>query len=301
MPTSTPPPRPTLGARDRLPPPIRSALSAGKRAAWFSIGRMTPVPTRPVLVLGNQKAGTTAVAALLAQYAGLSATLDFRYLTSSWLKGVHDGSIPFQAFLRRHALDFSRGLVKEPNLSLLYPHLVRAFPEAEVVLIVRDPRDNIRSVLNRLGLPGDAPPPEGWADRVNPLWRLVVDGAWLGLEGGTHVEALASRWSAIADVALDHADRVRLIRYEDFMADKEGAVADLAARCGLEQKADIADRLNVAFQPRGDRAVSWTSFFGDDALRRLDTRCGDRLAAFGYPSSIEAGPPADPAPSPPLR
>ena len=288
MSTSSPTPRPRPEARDRLPPPVRSALSAGKRAAWFSIGRMAPVATRPVLVLGNQKAGTTAVGALLARYAGLSATLDFRYLTSSWLRGVHDGSVPFQAFLRRHALDFSRGLVKEPNLSLLYPHLVRAFPEAEVVMVVRDPRDNVRSVLNRLGLRGDAPPPPGWAARVNPLWSLVVDGAWLGLEGGTHVEALASRWAAIADVYLEHAGRVRLIRYEDFMADKEAAIAGLAARCGLAQRADIAEHVDVAFQPRGDRAVTWATFFGDDALRRLDARCGDRLAAFGYPPSTEA-------------
>ena len=266
----------------RLPPLVHTALSGGKRAAWFSVGRLAPAYDRPVLVLGNQKAGTTAVAALLADYAGRSATLDFRYLTASWLRGVHDGSVPFRAFARRHGLDFSRGLVKEPNLSLLYPQLVRALPGSPVVLVVRDPRDNVRSVLNRLGLPGDAPPPAGWADGVNPLWRLVVDGTWLGLGGDTHVASLANRWSAIADVYLQHPNEVHLVRYEDFLDDKEGTIARLAARCGLEQRGAIADKLDVAFQPRGDRSVSWAEFFGADALGAIEARCAGRMGALGY-------------------
>lgn len=269
-------------------PLVRGALSAGKRAAWFSVGRLAPRATQPVVVLGNQKAGTTAIAALLARYAGISSTLDFRYLTAAWLQGVHDGSVPMRAFLRHHALDVSRGLVKEPNLSLLYPELARAMPQATFVMIVRDPRDNIRSVLNRLGLRGDAPPPAGWGAEFNGLWRLVVDGAWLGLEGGTHVESLASRWSAIADVYLDQPERFHLVRYEDFLADKAGAIADLADRCELSQRAPILDALDVAYQPRGDRAVDWDEFFGADGLAQLEARCGDRLAALGYDEAAHA-------------
>ncbi len=283
-----------LASGVQIPPMVQSALSAGKKAAWFSVGQMAPRHARPVIVLGNQKAGTTAVAALLARYAGRSATLDFRYLTASWLRGVHDGSVPFPAFLRRHALDFSRGLVKEPNLSLLYPQLAQAFPQAQFVMIVRDPRDNIRSVLNRLDLRGDAEPLAGWHERVNPLWRLVVDGAWLGLDGGTHVESLASRWRAIADVYLQNADRIHLVRYEDFMADKAGTIARLAERCRLAPEADITDQLDVAYQPRGDRSVTWAEFFGGDALRRLDARCGDRLEALGYAPAAAPNAPSHP-------
>jgi hypothetical protein len=234
-------------------------------------------------VLGNQKAGTTAIAALLARRAGVSATLDFRYLSPAALRAAHAGPDGVRSLTSRHRLDFSRAVVKEPHLSLLHPGLAAAFPEARFVMIVRDPRDNVRSVLDRLGLPGHRDRLEpGWDRDVNGLWRLVVDGRWAGIEGETYVESLAARWARIADVYLGAPDRFALVRYEDFVRDKEGAVTDLAVQLGLPLRNDIADAVDAQYQPRGNRSVGWDEFFGPANLARIEAVCGDRLGALGY-------------------
>ena len=279
----------------------RRALSLAKRAAWFSVGRLARLPKRPVIVLGNQKAGTTAIAALLAQRAGLPATLDFRYLSPTWLRDVHDGTVDVRSFVGRYRLDFSRPVVKEPHLSLLHPALAATVPGARFVMIVRDPRDNIRSILDRLGLPGHLGRlgPD-WDRNVNELWRLVVDGRWAGIGGQTYVESLAARWSRIADAYLDRPDSFALVRYEDFLADKEGAVTDLAVRLRLPLRNSVADAVDTQYQPRGNRAVGWSEFFGPDNLALIEGTCGDRLAALGYPWDQSAVAPS-PAASPALR
>ena len=267
----------------------RRALSLAKRAAWFSVGRLARLPKRPVIVLGNQKAGTTAIAALLARRAGLPATLDFRYLSPAWLRDVHDGTVDARSFVGRYRLDFSRPIVKEPHLSLLRPALAATVPGARFVMIVRDPRDNIRSILDRLRLPGHLERlGPGWECNANDLWRLVVDGTWAGIGGQTYVESLAARWSRIADAYLDHPESFVLVRYEDFLADKEGTVTDLAVRLGLPLRNSIADAVDTQFQPRGNRTVGWSEFFGPDNLARIEGICGERLVAFGYPRDPSA-------------
>ena len=279
----------------------RSALSLAKRAAWFSVGRLARLPERPVIVLGNQKAGTTAIAALLARRAGLPATLDFRYLSPAWLRSVHDGTVDVRSFVGRYRLDFSRPVVKEPHLSLLHSELEAAFPGAQFVMIVRDPRDNIRSILNRLGLPGhlDRLGPD-WDHGVNELWRLVVDGGWAGIGGPTYIQSLAARWSRIADVFLDRPGSFALVRYEDFLADKEGTVTDLAVRLGLPLRNSVADAVDTQYQPRGDRTVGWSEFFGPDNLARIEATCRVRLVALGYPPAQDVVVPSPAAP-PALR
>ena len=63
---------------------------------------------------------------------------------------MHRHEVPLDALVQRYRLAFSRPVVKEPNLTFLYDELVRRFPQARVGLIIRDPRDNIRSLLERL-------------------------------------------------------------------------------------------------------------------------------------------------------
>ena len=77
---------------------IRSALST--------------VNETPILVLGNQKSGTTAIAALLAERAGLSATLDVEEMTAENEQEMHRRKRGAKDFVASHKLEFSRDLVK---------------------------------------------------------------------------------------------------------------------------------------------------------------------------------------------
>lgn len=236
-----------------------------------------------VIVLGNSKSGTTVIAGLLAGFAGASVTLDFwpRLHRPETLARVHAGETPFEDFVHRFRADFSRDVVKDPHLTFLYPQLARRFPRARFVMVMRDPADNIRSILDRLGLPGDREDLDLTRYRMRPLWRAILDGPWLDV-GGSYVERLAGRWSVAARVYLEHADAIELIRYEDFMEDKVAAIADLAGRLGLEHRGRIEHKVDRRYQPKGRSDVDREAFFGRRNLRLIEETCREEARALGY-------------------
>jgi hypothetical protein len=253
------------------------------------------VNPRPVILLGNQKSGTTAIAALLAEMTGLSATLDLeKEMKAPVIDRVKTGGLSMSEFVRRNKLDFSREIIKEPSLSPYYHELAAEFPRARFVMVIRDPRDNIRSILNRLKIPGslsDLPPND--RARLSRAWELILDGRWLGLDGGNYIEMLAQRWSYIADLYLANPDRMILVRYEDFSRDKIGKLLELASVLGLEQRNDVSSRVDVQFQPAGDRNVRWKDFFGAENLAAIERICGGGMSRLGYPPSAWPALPKD--------
>lgn len=264
--------------------PLYRLVRRLKTALQTATCRVNP---RPVLVLGNQKSGTTAIAALLGELTGLSTTLDLRReLTEPTFPRVRRGELTFDQFIRANKLDFSRRIVKEPNLTLFYSELKRRFPESPVAFVVRDPRDNLRSMLNRCQLPGDGT--RSCAEdlaQVNQAWKVVIDNRWLGVEGERTVEQLAGRWCLMARIYLSHADEMILVRYEDFLRDKVDAITRLARELKLDPVADIRNLVDVQYQPRGDHDVSWEEFFGTDNLRRIERICGPVMRELGYAMS----------------
>ncbi len=237
-----------------------------------------------IIVLGNQKSGTTVIAALLSQCVGTSVTLDFPAEMRNLLHPrIWSGELDFSALVRANRKEFSRGVIKDSTLSLFFPQVVQHFPRSQFVMVMRDPRDNLRSILNRLKLPGNLPDlsPEVIAEMI-PAWRLIIDGRWLGLKGDNYIERLAARWDLIASTYLAHANRMVLIKYDDFVKDKAGAIQGLAQALGREPGHDISDKVDVQYQSRGDRGVKWLDFFGAENLARIERVCSVRMQALGY-------------------
>ena len=252
------------------------------RAVRSPLARVNP---EPIVVLGNQKAGTSAIAALLGAATRRSVTLDLRneQTAEPMFIGCRLGRAPFAELVRRNRLDFSRDIVKEPNLSLLYDDVLGHFPKARIALVVRDPRDNIRSQLNWLRLRGDLADVAACRKRrLTTVQRTVMESDWLGLRAENYIDALALRWNTIADVYLRHRAKVRLIRYEDFCVDKVGAVGRLAVELGIAVERDISADVDRQYQPRGDRGASWLGFFGAENLSRITARCADGMQTLGY-------------------
>lgn len=259
---------------------------------WWRVKRsvrsaLSSVNNSPILVLGNQKSGTTAIAALLAEKAGLSATLDLNEMTAEDERKMHKREGGLAEFVASHKLEFSRDLIKEPRLTFLYPKLRERFPNGQYVFIIRDPRDNIRSILNRLELPGDKKYlGEGEIDSIDPVWSLVLNGEWMGLSGKNYVDMLAARWSRSARTYLDHDDAFCLVRYENFVADKVGTITGLAEQLGLEKSHAIDDKVDVQYQPRGNRSVDWDTFFGAKNLYRIENLCEPAMSSLGYSTTM---------------
>lgn len=265
----------------------RFSLNTGR----FVVGTFTAsVHRKPIFVLGNQKSGTTAIAALLAELTGLDVTLDLPTWRYRWMPKVLQVArkkISFARLVRAHRLSFSRPIIKEPQLTLLMPCLFAEYPESKFVYVLRDARDNIRSILNRLSLPGDLEElSRAHLEAVPRTWRAIFDYSLYGQPENNYVQQLAARWNVMIDVFNKYRPKFRLVRYEDFMVGKEKAIRRLAGDLGLEAVQPIRDKVDVQYQPAGDNSAAWIEYYGARNLGYIEDMCGSRLRALGYNCSF---------------
>lgn len=268
-----------------------ASVERGRRAAQHAVGvgrrllgRFVEPSREPVFVVGNQRSGTSVIAQLMGEMAGLSTAIDlYDEMIRPSYHEVLAGTLDIASFVEKNRLDFSRDLIKEPNLTFLYDELARFFPRAQTVFVVRDPRDNIRSILNRLQVPGDLPDLDHHAAAVTPAWRMILDSAGVALPDGNYIARLAHRWTRMAQVYRDHGESMVLIRYEDFVRDKEASLRRLVRQVGRAPAHDVTARLDVQFQRPGDRGVPLQEFFGQQNLATIESVCASEMRFFGYP------------------
>jgi len=240
----------------------------------------------PVFVLGNQKSGTSAVAALLARACGLSYDIDLGGLRIPEYARIYADRKELPAVIStRAAIEFSKQLVKEPNLTFLLPEIQALYPRSRHAFVIRDPRANIRSICNRLELPGDLPAikPEDYPE-ISPMWRAILYNEWVGdaARDLNYVGRSAERWRMAAGLCLAAGPATQAIRYEDFVADKRTAIHDLAARLGLEVRHEIAPYLDVQYQQAGKKVTDYHAFFGAGNLTTILTECAEAMSSLGY-------------------
>lgn len=257
------------------------------RASWRALGAR--VHPDPVFVLGTQKSGTSAIASLLGIAAGVEASIDLRRdLRRPRVAEVALGRRSFASFLRRNAVDFARPIVKEPNLTFLLPEILDRWPQARIVFVDRDPVQTVRSVLDRLGIPGDLKTLDAATLAAVPDgWRIVLDSRWCERNAPDgvpdrprrhHVEELARRSLLSrrigASCAAARPERTVVVSYEAFREDKADTIANLLDRLGMpmrSSRAELDRHLDRPFQPPGRFAdAAPERFFGTnlDRLRR---------------------------------
>ncbi|MDL0431988.1 sulfotransferase [Marinobacter sp. TBZ242] len=266
-----------------------------KRNSWLQqkqardieafIGRLAIA--EPIVVLGNQKTGSTAIAALLAEATAQSVTLDLQRAIQDvgWQLCVKYGVTNFGEVAYRYKEDFSRTIIKEPSLTYFYDEMVGLMPKAKFVFIQRNPYQNIRSILNRLKIPGNLHDIEydDWSElQETPVWRLALDSSWLGRPRGTYIEGMAHRWDAAARTYLDAKDDFISIRYEEFTQNKKLAIENLAHQLGLKVQKDISASVDVQHQPKGNLDISPSEFFGERNCEIIRDICAGSASQLGY-------------------
>jgi hypothetical protein len=275
------------------------AATAGYRSAararrsirrWLRSVAARPVKN-PVLVFGNQKSGTSAVAALLGAATGLRAQIDIRGAREPFLTPLLRHEISISDFVRRNALEFSAPIVKEPSLTFIAPELLDHFPDGRAIFIVRDPYQNIRSILNRLDVPGDS---EYFVPSLSNLpgqtWVSILSGSDLGLPSLHYIETLAQRWVRAAEVYLREPERYILVRYEDFNKEKKRCIEMLSCSLGLSADKPFEHLLDHQFQRAGQPATNLHEFFGDRNLNRITEHCERTMTRIGYGAGRSAAP-----------
>jgi hypothetical protein len=217
----------------------------------------TPDKPRPIFVVGCPRSGTTLLRVILDSHPAISCGPESRFLWGmrgieernwSTLDGFglsldewHDNvRFLFEAFHRRYAelQGKIRWADKSPDYALMLDYVDVLYPDAQIVHIVRDPRD-------------------------------VID-AWRRFYGLKSVPRAARSWvryvRSAHDFALAHpGDRVQELRYEDLVRAPEETLRGLFGWLGEPWDDGVLD-----FADRPHRA-------GDAALRH-DGRWAQRNA-----------------------
>lgn len=274
-----------------LPQPLKQVHRFGRSCIRFCQHRAARVYPQPVIIGGSPKSGTTAIAALLARAVGARFSNDpFWHVLHHdskdfLLPDILEGRLTVDQFVQRFGAYFQAGIIKDPDFAFLYPQLKQRFPRSPQVFIVRDPRDNIRSILNRLRIPGnlrDLDPEDDFIPPGMKGWRAIVDGRGLAIHHGNYISRLSQRWNLSARRYLDAQSTIHLVRYEDFVADKVGTIERLADDLKLTVVNDIGGEVDRQYQPRGDRSAVLEHFFGRENLRLIELTCAKAMSALGY-------------------
>ena len=232
----------------------------------------------PIFVLGHQKSGTTAVAALLSEATERTATLDILedHRNRDFCR-VLGSEMPIEDYVSRYPVAFRKCIIKEPNLTLMGPQLAERFPDARWVMVIRDPVQNIRSLLDRVGVAGDLDHLDGDAIRaLQAPWNLLFEHPTGDADWPEHyIDQLAERWCLFAQVTWKMPTVPIVVRYEDFSKDKQGCIESLANELGETVRVDIASRVDIARQPAGARRMRPEADVFGNNLARIHARCAD--------------------------
>lgn len=173
-------------------------------------------------------------------------------------------------------------IVKEPNGSCGAPLLMEALPGSRMVLLLRDGRDVIDSLIDANS--------GGWLDQ----WvggRQPPRPMFIARQANRWVENTQASLTAYA--ALPEAQRL-LLRYEDLLADTAGELTRVAEHFGFTgNPAAVAERFaseGIAEEHRGAgkfyRAATpglWREHFEPDEVAAMHKVMGPLLEELGYP------------------
>lgn len=275
---------------DQIRKSFRVIRRKWKTCLWAIRNMPARVHPNPIFIVGNQKTGSTAIAALLAKACRIPVRLDlFCRVPYPAERQLLEKTLSFPQFVQANPWLFSKPLIKEPGLIFHLESLISCFPDSKIVFLLRDPRHNIRSILNRLQLPGNQSDLSEQQIQTLPslFWKMVIDGSLFQTRGGNYIETLALRWRRSVECYERCADRLLLLKYEDFMKDKSDTIYALARQAGLQVTADIGPQVNVQYQPRGDHSIPWPEFFGRDNLAIIESICQSKMESYGYPLSAK--------------
>lgn len=138
-----------------------------------------------------------------------------------------------------------RFLEKTPKNALRIPFLRALLPDALFVLLWRDPRQNISSIMEawRSGHWVTYPTLDGW----DGPWSLLLPDGWRALRGRPLEEVAAAQWEAtnrtiLDDLAALPSDQRLALSYQDLVDGPAAQIARICTFAGLEFDAALRER-----------------------------------------------------------
>ena len=248
-------------------------------------------PAGALFVGGSQRSGTTLLQRLLCQAPGTNPLVGeakyLRNLVAAYRQALRAFDVETRFYFRSrgelrqyHAgiveqlLAHVRGMypgahhlvLKEPHLTLYFPELAELLPQARFLVIVRDPRDAVASMVRV----GERLRASGADDIFTRMFSLRDMGA-LGRHYLSFYEPVLR---AAGDAVL--AGRLLIVRYEDLVNDPGHTLAEAGRFAGVDVSAlDLTQGDDSeALEARRDAPYKRAWLTGLDARAVTDERIG---------------------------
>lgn len=252
---------------------VRKWKRFGRKIQKCILDVVCSIEKDPLIVLGNQKSGTTAIAALIGKASGRSIVLDFFFRVPRSGRKIIEGTSTLNEFISHNKSFFSKKIIKDPDLTFLLPEVLNVYPQSKIVFILRDPIANVRSILNRLGLSGTietlSEEERNQMEQRLPEWYDAVDGKRFGHGDSNPVLSLLKRAIKSHEICAANQERFTVVCYEDFLSDKKNYIEGLCQKLDIEVLQDVRKYVDVQYQPKGKRSGTLADFFGAKNWERM--------------------------------
>lgn len=196
------------------------------------------------LVFGVQKSGTTVVAKALAHCAKKSLTADHPALWPILDEPVERRQQFVNSVLAKHPFTLSNDFVKEPCMTIA-PELFHPLFSGTSVLVIRNPLNTIRSILDRLKID----PSSQTLDlaSIHPNWQRVFK---CDANVPPFIQ-LAHYWNECMDRSIWHSEGIFQIHYETFLVDPDQQIETTLRHLGMTMKTSSKSILSQQYQSKG--------------------------------------------------
>ena len=250
-------------------------------------GDLGSVAERPVFVLGAPRSGTTFVAGSIGRVPGL---VDLGEL-KPWKAAIpRFASLPedeaarelrdMLETIRRYGLvRHLRAIEQSPETSFILGAVLRGYPQASIVHMVRDPRDVAASLLQkgwlRAGREGrdDVGAPYGHHAR---FW--VEPGREEEFDQSDEARRVGWAWRRYVTAARSAPSATVEVRYEELAADPETASERLAAHIGADPVI-LARALSRMHQESVGR---WRRNLTAEQVAEVESEAAELMEELGY-------------------
>ncbi|ALO15611.1 Sulfotransferase domain protein [Salinivirga cyanobacteriivorans] len=218
--------------------------------------------------MGLAKSGTTAISALLAQRTGNTVLLDTPHFWFPNNIRLFNKQVQLKQHLIKHSEILNYKILKEPNFTLLFDQFQQLFPSSKFVFIVRNPWDNIRSILNRVNIEGNLLHLND-KETIPPGWKSVFNDSFSDKEH--YIDKLAEYWVINTDIYVENKESFILVKYEDFVNNKLNYIDELVKKLELKNPRLPLD-VNTQYQPKGESYIDINQFF-ETNIQKIDRIC----------------------------
>lgn len=268
-----------MKAYELIAPVVRPPLRAALKVLESYRNATSRVNPKLILITAHPRSGTTAVASLLAECCGLRAFTQ----TGRWTQADREivtGSKTIEEVIARNRYAFSCDIMSAADAGGFLPAMAAALPGMRIVFLVRDPRDMICSVIERINNYDISSVEIG-----DPGYRYLQTD-WLGISETDPIKKLALRWNKWLETAQSVAGAAYR-RYEDFLKNKPAFIAQLAQELGLAPRYDIHADMDRQMSKHGKNlpvrgAGRWKQMLPAEHARAIEGICREGMVQFGY-------------------